>query len=131
MFGFTPQEYRVIEELLKVCKDIYVTICADDLSLEKVDADSDIFYSNKVTANKLIKIAEINKIEIKDKIELNKPYRFKSNELKYLEENIYSNIYEKFEDNPKDINLFLAKNPYSEIEYVASKIIQNVRDNRI
>ena len=131
MFGFTPQEYKVIEELLKVCKDIYVTICANDLNLEKTDANSDIFYSNKVTANKLIKIAMINNIEIKDKIHLNNTYRFKSNELKYLEENIYSNIYERFEDNPKDINLFLAKNPYSEVEYVANKIIQNVMENRI
>ena len=129
--GFTPQEYRVIEELMKVSKDIYVTICADNLSLESSDEDSDVFYSNKVTANKLIKIANLNNCKISEPIFLDKLYRFKSKELKFLEENIYSNIYKKFKEEPKDIQLFLANNPYSEVEHVASKIIQSVRDDRI
>ena len=31
LYGFTPQEYSVIEELMKCTQDIYVTICADNL----------------------------------------------------------------------------------------------------
>lgn len=61
--GFTPQEYRVIEELLKVSQDIYVTICMDkkeesgqkDKSL--LTQGSDIFYANKITASKLLDVA--------------------------------------------------------------------------
>ena len=129
LLGFTPQEYSVIEELMKITKEIYVTICVDNL--EYNDVDDDIFCINKKTSNKLIKIANLNNILISKSIYLNKNYRFKSKELIHLEENIYSNLYKKYENNNEDINLFLAANPYSEIEYIASKIVENVRDNRI
>ncbi len=126
--GFTPQEYRVIEELLKCSKDLYVTICADNLDLDK-NLDTDIFYTNKVTASRILKIAEANNIEIAKPVFLNKSYRFKSDELLHLEQNIYANIYKRFDKENKAIKLFLASNPYSEVEYVANKIIENVRDN--
>lgn len=127
--GFTPQEYRVIEELLKISKDIYVTICADSLNLEDADKDTDIFYTNKVTAGKLIELAKLTSNKDVQKIKLDKTYRFKVEELEFIEKNIYKNIYERFNEEPENIELFLANNPYSEIEYVASKIIKEVRDN--
>ena len=127
--GFTPQEYRVIEELLKVSKDIYVTICTDTLDKEKSSCDGDTFFSNKVTASRLIDLANRNNIEIKEPIFLDKNYRFKNDELKFLEENIYAPFYKKYKGENKNIELFLALNPYSEIEHVAQKIIENVRDN--
>lgn len=129
MLGFTPQEYRVIEELLKISKDIYVTICADSLKLENADKDTDVFYTNKVTAGKLIELAKITNNEHIQKVKLDNSYRFKSKELESIEKNIYSNIYDKFNEEPENIELFLANNPYSEVEYVASKIIKEVRDN--
>ena len=131
LYGFTPQEYRVIEELLKCAKDVYVTICTDDLDLEKAEEESDVFFSNKVTASKLIKIAELNKIEVAKLVALNENYRFKNKELIHLEENLYSNIYKKYQNKNENIELFLAANPYSEVEYVAEKIIENVRDKRV
>ena len=88
LHGFTPQEYRVIEELLKISKDIYVTICADSLNLENTDQDTDIFYTNKVTGSKLIKLAELTNNEDVQKIKLDKAYRFKSKELEFIEKNI-------------------------------------------
>lgn len=127
LFGFTPQEYRVIEELMKVSKEIYVTICSDNESA--TNEDSDIFYSNKLTEERLIKLANLNNIKVEEPIYLSKNYRFKSKELLHLEENIYSNIYKKYLEESKDIKLFLASNPYSEIEHVANKIIENVREN--
>ena len=129
--GFTPQEYKVIEELLKVAKEINMTICTDKIDENNLQDNSDIFYTNKITVNKLMEIANKNNIEIPKIIYLDKKYRFKSEELNYLEENIYSNIYKKYEKKPENIKLFLAKNPYSEIEYIANEIIKNVRENRI
>ena len=128
LYGFTPQEYRVIEELMKVCREIFVTICADSLNLENSNEDSDIFYSNKVTADKLIKIAEITNCDIQKPIKLDGTYRFKAEELRHLEENIYSNSYKRFNGRVENIELFLASNPYSEIEHVAGNIIEMVRE---
>lgn len=68
--GFTPQEYRVIEELLKVSKDIYVTICTDKKEesgqrtaslltavLPNQSQGTDIFYANKITEAKLLDVS--------------------------------------------------------------------------
>lgn len=128
LFGFTPQEYRVIEELLKVASNIYITICTDNLNVNYENEDSDIFFTNKLTANRLINIAKKNNIEILKPIFLAKNYRFKNKELLHLEENIYNNLYQSYKEENKNIELFLATNPYSEVEHVATKIIQNVRD---
>ena len=60
-FGFTPQEYRVIEELLKVAKNVYITVCTDSFEDDSSKSDAsdagDVFYTNKITAARLIKIA--------------------------------------------------------------------------
>ena len=129
--GFTPQEYSVIEKLLKCAKDVFVTICADDLDIQKSDEDSDVFYSNKVTADRLIRIASLNGVKVMKPLFLDKRYRFKTKELLHLEENIYSNVYKRYDDKLQNIDLFLAANPYSEIEHVANKIVENVRDKRL
>lgn len=128
LHGFTPQEYRVIEELLKVSKELYVTVCCGKIDEKNILDDSDVFYANKITAKKLIEIANKNNAEINNNIYLDKKYRFKSDELNYLEENIYENIYKKYEKNPEKVELFLAANPYSEVEHIANKIVENVRD---
>jgi len=129
LHGFTPQEYRVIEELMKVSKEINVTMCLDNIK-NNINKETDIFYSNKVAIDKLIQIAKTNNIEIKGPVFLSGNYRFKNEELIHLEKNIYENIYKKYDKENENIKLFLAANPYSEIEYIASKIIYEVRENR-
>ena len=57
--------------------------------------------------------------------------RFKNSELNYLEENIYNNYYKKFNNDNKYIKLFIAKTPYTEIEYVAENITKLVREENI
>ena len=61
-------------------------------------------------------------------MKLSNKYRYKSEELKYLVENLYALGNKKYEKESKDIKLFLANNNYSEIEHVANNIIKLVRD---
>ena len=125
--GFTKQEYSIIEELIKIAKQVNITICTN--SLEKSEnAESDLFYPNKKTILKLEELAKNNHIEIEHPIELIKEYRFKSEELKHLEENLYSAQIKPYSKECKNIQLFLANNPYSEIENIASLIIELVRE---
>ena len=125
--GFTPQEYRIIEELMKVSAEINVTMCIDEIS-DNTNT-SDIFFSNKQAVNRLINLAEINNVEIERAVFLDKPYRFKNQELVHLEENIYANVFIQYKQNVENIQLFLATNPYSEIEHIAEKIVEEVREN--
>ena len=125
--GFTKQEYGIIEELLKLANEVNITMCADSLEESKF-FENDIFVENKKAILKLIKIANKNNIEILKSVELVNQYRYKSGELKHLVENLYSSNIKKYEEECKDIQLFLANNNYSEIENVANNIIELVRD---
>lgn len=135
--GFTKQEYVLITELLKVANQVNVTICTATLE-EPEFIDTDIFYSNKLTAKKLMECAKQANIEILEPYNCTNivgatigcPHRFKSKELKHLEQNLYNAEYTKYNKENKDISLFLATNPYSEIEYIAQNIIKLVRNEK-
>lgn len=127
--GFTKQEYEIIRKLLKIVKDVSVTVCTDNLNIIK-SPDVDIFYSNKQTASRIINLAEEENIEIKNHVMMkNEAPRFKSKELQHIEENLYNIPQRKYEESLENLSIFLANNLYSEIEYVASNIIKLVKEN--
>ncbi|HJJ06795.1 MAG TPA: exodeoxyribonuclease V subunit gamma [Clostridiaceae bacterium] len=130
MFGFTKQEYDIIRKLLKITKKVNVTVCTDSLILDK-NPEIDIFYSNKQTAEKLMNIANEEDVKIEKSVFLdNKKARFKSEELLHIEQNLYSIKQRKYEELPKNLSIFLANNQYSEVEYVASKIVELVKEKK-
>ena len=126
--GFTPQEYAVYEKLLDKISEIYITVCSDELEA-KTTKETDIFYFNKKFAKKLIEIAENKKANI-NKIYLNESKRFKNEELKFLEKNLYKSSKDKYTDSLYNIELFLADNPYVEMEYVAQNITELVQNQQ-
>ena len=123
--GFTPQEYSVFEELVKQCSEITVGVATDNLEIN-TSKENDIFYFNKKYASKLIEIAKENKSEI-SYINLEENYRFKNEELKILEKTFCEKNY-KYENETQYIKLFLANNPYSEIECIAQNIHKMVKN---
>lgn len=125
--GFTSQEYEIIKKLIKIAKQVTITICTDELHDYK-NPDTDIFYSNQNTVNKLLEVAKDCDVKVEE-IKLENTYRFKNKELKYLEQNLYNNRASKYQDKVENIQLFLAKNQFSEIEEVAKNILKLVRDN--
>ena len=124
--GFTSQEYDIIKKLLKIAKQVTVTICTDSIHDVK-NPDIDIFYSNQITTNKILQLAEESQIKVEE-VNLEKNYRFKTPELKHLEQNLYNLKSKIYSEEVKNISLFLAKNQYSEIEQVAKNIFKLVRD---
>ncbi len=124
--GFTPQEFLVFEKILKKAECVNVAISTD--SLEIVDKERDIFYFNKLFANRLIEIAKKNNISYEVEI-LDSNMRLTSEDLKYLEEVLSSHKYIKpYEKKLERIKLFLANNTYSELEYVANEILKLVKN---
>ena len=120
--GFTKQEYNVLSSLMQIAKEIYITVCTDDLRVIK-SPEVDIFYDNKQTIQTLKQIGEIKK-----EIHLDKSYRFKNAELEHLEKNIFAIPYTIYGKNVENISLTIAKNEFEEIEYVAKEIFKLVRD---
>ena len=119
--GFTLQEYEILRKLMRISHEITITICADNLQ-ENTNADIDTFYSNKQTVKRILEIANQEQIEVKKPIFLNTPYRFKTEELQHLAENMASPFYKKYDKQNENLSIFLASNPYSEIENVAIQI---------
>lgn len=122
--GFTKQEYEIIRQLLQKVKEVNITICSDNI--EYTNDLNDIFYTNKKTANKLIEIAKQEKVDIKEQALEETLPRFRNKELLTLEQNMYKDELIKYEKETKSIELFLAKNPFSEVEQVATTITKLV-----
>lgn len=124
--GFTKQEYEIIKQLSYKAQDVTVAICSDSIE-EAIAPENDIFYSNKLTISRLLDLMKEAKITIDEPIFLKEPYRFKNDELKHLEKNLYSVPYKRYENTPENIELFLANNQYSEIENIAKNIVKLVQ----
>lgn len=120
--GFTKQEFSVIEKLNKIGKELYITFCIDDIN-ENEFKEADIFYDNKESLKSLLKICKLD-----EAIKLDKNYRFKNDELKHLEQNLFANLYKKYDKEMQNVELDLLENKYKEVENVAIKISKLVRE---
>lgn len=127
--GFTMQEYRIIEKLLPMAKRVTITVTTDSLWQEGVQ-EEDIFYDNKKTIERILAIAKAVGVTVEPEVKLEKKYRFKTPELQYLEGNLYATKYHKYGQHVENLSLFLAKNPYSEVEQVAKRIIKLVKEKK-
>lgn len=125
--GFTKQEYDVLKQLMLKAKQVTINICTDSLQ-ESLSPDTDVFYSNKITAKKIKDLAIDIGCNIEEEVRLTKNMRFKNNELKHIEEYLYAFPYKKYDFDLENIRLFLANNPYSEIEDIAINITKLVKN---
>lgn len=129
--SFIPQQYGIIEELLKKCSRVNITLTMD---YGNVPYDDDIFSVTKNTEKRIMKIAQDNNVKIDKPVNLNKRpfHRFKeSPELGFLEKNLYSFPYEIYKNEPKKIGIFKTSNLYTEVEETARKIVEFVRDKKM
>ncbi len=126
--GFTKQEYEIIKQLAKKASRITISICSNSIE-DSISPENDVFYSNKLTISRLLKIVKDEEIVLDEPVYLTECFRFKNPDLKHLEENLYSVPYKKYEKTPEHIQLFLANNQYSEIENIAINIIKLVRNH--
>lgn len=128
--GFTPQEYEILKGIFKIAKNVIITIPAEvnkNTNLSDISIQ-DIFYESKKTAGKIINCANAVGVEIISPIILNENNRAKNPELNHLERYLYSSVSAPYNSKTENINLFLAKNRYTEIEYLAQEIVKLVRD---
>ena len=129
---FTPQQYVIIEKLLKKCKRVNITLCADD-SRSHV-SDNDVFAVTASTEKKLIKLCQENNISIDKPVSLNKrPFcRFKDNEeIGFIEEQYYAFPYKTYSKPTDSISIYKAANTYGEVENTAREIVRLIRDEGV
>ena len=134
--GFTAQEFKVIEHMLRKSAAVYVTLCTDNL--ENADDETDLFAHTKRTAKKLIDIARKNAVAVakpqylsmRNKFNNFPPQleRYASPELSALERELFAPAPNVYEDKCENIVLCKAADIYAECEFVACTAKKLIRE---
>lgn len=127
---FTPQQYLILEKLLKRVERVNITLCGECSGRQYVDR-ADVFSSIKDMEERILKIAQDNNIPYDKPVKLDGevPYKFIDNpELAHLERYFYAFPYKVYNQAVSHINIFRAVNRYTEVEHVAQDIISLCRD---
>lgn len=131
--SFTPQQYKIIGELLKQAKQVTITLCIDSLDGDQ-DEKIDVFPESRKAYKKIIKICKENNIDLDETISLNNEplARFRqSGELSHLEKNYNAFPYRTWDQKTRDIVLFSSLNLFTEVEETARDIISLCRDKNL
>ena len=123
--GFTPIQYRVLSELMRLCEKVIVVLtlgAGDDPNNN--DGEQKLFHLSKKTAADLSKIAaELKVPRDGDVFVLSENGRFKSAPaLAHLEANLFRFGAKAYEKEQSDITLFEALNPKSEVRQTGLQI---------
>lgn len=138
--GFTPVQYEFIESLMRLCKDIHVTVLSDrDRGMDIPYDENDLFFLSYKTVRELKHLAEQNHFRVNKDIIITDdiPIRYRltdktPNMLVHLEKNIFrqndqlNNMCNDCE--AADIRILSATNPLEEMSYVAVMIDDLVRN---
>jgi len=126
---FTPQEYRIIDELLQKAKRVTITLTSDILE-GKVN-ELNLFKSAKTAYRKLLKLATGRNISCDPTVFMDPeplPRYRKSRELSHLERNYDAHPCNAYMEPTENISLFSAVNIFTEIEAAAEDILRLCRD---
>lgn len=126
--GFTPAQYEVIEELMKVCSDLYFSFTMDaDIFGNNGYSEQGLFSLSKQSVDRLCQLAERNRIPILPHVELAKNYRLRNNvELLHLERNMFRFPVKTYDKAPENIMLINSKDSKQEAMYIAKNIQEYV-----
>lgn len=137
--GFTPVQYKLMEALMVLCKDVHVTVLLDTISDAEVAYDEqELFFMSRKTIRELKHIAETNQVKllpdevIRDEI----PYRYRIEPLPkmliHLEKNLFREWEEPYTGNEsaEDGNIFMfqARDALDEIRYTAVTMQKLIRE---
>jgi len=130
-YGFTPQQYRILTGLFKKAKEVSISLTLDPRGdLYQPFDETDPFYESRRTMDKLNKLTAFYNIALEEPVKLynEKEPGINNKELYHLEKEYFNYPVQVYENKTEYIKLFVASNPYSELEHTARLILEFVRD---
>lgn len=131
-WGFTPQQFAIIEGIFSQADNVTVSLCLDADSNGRSD---EAFLNQKKTAEKLLTLAEkcvsAHNTEDVRRTFLKENHRAKTEELRFLEKNLWSLDLSKgdcFLEESPSVKLYQCQSLFSECEAVAADICRKVRE---
>lgn len=129
--GFTPVQNKVLREMLRHCRKVFVTVTLDEREDPYVLQDKyQLFAMSKQTVISLTKIAEEEKVWVEEPVCLyEKPvYRFRDNEpLAFLESELFRYGNKTYGGRQSAVRIYCARNPKEEVAAAAQRIRALVR----
>lgn len=127
-YGFTPQEYSVIENLLKLSVRVTITLPMDEKSyIASFLPPSAPFFEPYTAKNKLLSLAQENGLAVEDPVFLFENHRAKTESLKSLEKYYFQGYYKKCSLH-ESIQIISCPTKQEEVSFAASTITRLVRE---
>ena len=126
--GFSGQEYKIVEQILRQAEEVYVTFCCDT---SKNNGRYELFYNADVEIRKLKGIANKLSVKIAPEKVLYSKKEFKKDELNFLEENIFSSGNKIYNEDASAIIIIPCRTKTEECQVVASEIKKLVRTEKL
>lgn len=126
-FSFTPQEYNIINQLMKVCKNVTITLTLDKPFKELPPDDLHLFRMSGETSQTLYEMAKNNGQQVEEVV-FEGAYRWSHPSLRHLQAHFEKRPPVPFEGEAA-ISIAQAVNRRAEIEGIARKINSLVREN--
>lgn len=122
---FNPQTILLLEKLMLLAKEVNINFLLDDTLHAR---DKDVFEVSKYSMSRCAEIADRNNLSY-DTIHLSNDFRIESiKEVSFLEKELYAYPYESYESNIENVEIYACSSYNSEIESIALKIIELVRE---
>ena len=129
--GFTPIQNRLIQELMRVCAEIIVTVTIGaEEDLYQPDGEQKLFHLSKKTVADLVKLAAEAEVERGEDVFVKGGInRFtQAPALCYLEQNLFRYQYEPYTEKQREICMFEALSPREEVHQTALYIRKLIRE---
>ncbi len=123
--GFVAQEYKVLEVILKQAKCVYMTLCTDTY---KSGNEFDLFSYVNRNIGILEDVLEKAHLKMAEPIFLSAGKRFKTDDLKALENGVFRNIKAPVDYKPEHIKLYKAADISDECDNIALEISKLLRN---
>ncbi len=130
--GFTPVQNRLLGEMMKICKNVTVTVVMDGREKAFLYRHPyQLFALSKQMVTGLVTIAEEQGVKTGEPVYLyDKPvYRFRGNpELGFLEAELFRYSKRQYEGETRAISIHAVRNPAAEASFIAGEIRRLVRE---
>lgn len=134
--GFTPSQYKVLEQLMRLSDKVYATVTIDKReNLRKEGEEFELFHLSKKTIKKLENIAFNQNKEVLDPIFPEKEegvlWRFCENEaLLSLEKNLFRYPWKAYQKEQESVAMQAFKTPKEEVRFVVYKIKKMIQKKK-
>ena len=130
--GFTPIQYRVLQEMATLCDEMILTlVCGEEDSPYRLDGEQKLFYLTKKTVNDLERLAAEANVERDRREDVFLPDEKKEGELAFLRRHFFRHDAQKYRSDKHEIVIAETLNPAGEVHYVATQIQRLIRTGEV